>query len=75
MNLLKSEPAVSAGLVAAVVSLAAAFGLHWSAPVVGAILAVLSLALSVIVRSRVTPVATPPAARPAPAPEPVSPSA
>lgn len=59
MNLIRQEPAVSAGTVAAVVSVAAAFGFRWSAGVVGAVLAVLSLVLSVIVRSRVTPVSPP----------------
>jgi hypothetical protein len=68
MNLIQSEPAVSAGTVAAVVALAAAFGFHWSAGVVGAVLAGLSLLLSVIVRSRVAPVTSPPAAPPSPHP-------
>ena len=69
MNIVQQEPAVSGGIAAAVVSLAAGFGFHWSAGVVGTVLAVLSLALSVIVRSKVTPVAAPepPAAPSAPA--------
>lgn len=60
MNPLTREPAVSAGTVAAVVALAAAFGFHLSAGVVGTVLAVLSLLLSVLVRSQVTPVAAKP---------------
>lgn len=68
MNPLTREPAVSAGTVAAVVALAAAFGFHLSADVVGAILAVLSLLLSVLVRSQVTP--APPKAPQPPAPPP-----
>ena len=63
MNLVKQEPVVSAGLVSAVVALAAAFGFHWSAAVVGPVLAGLSLVLSAVVRSRVTPVK---AVKPAP---------
>lgn len=59
MNVLKQEPAVSSGVVAAVVALAAVFGLHLSPDVVGPVLAGLSLLLGVIVRSRVTPVTAP----------------
>ena len=48
---------MSAGIVAAVVALAAAFGFSLSAPVVGSILAALTLVLGAVVRSRVSPVA------------------
>jgi len=60
VNLIRQEPAVTAGTVSAIVALAAGFGFHWSAPVVGAVLAGVSLVSSVIVRSRVVPVLKPP---------------
>ena len=66
MNVVQQEPAMSAGIVTAVVSLAAAFGFRWSAAVVAAVLAVLSLVLSVAVRSKVTPAPSPPPAQAAP---------
>jgi putative effector of murein hydrolase LrgA (UPF0299 family) len=53
---LRREPAMSAGITSAVVALAAAFGLSLPADVVGGVLAVLTLALGAVVRSRVTPV-------------------
>jgi hypothetical protein len=53
---LKREPAMAAAIVSAVVALAAAFGFRWSAYVVGGILAVLTLVLGAVVRSRVSPV-------------------
>jgi hypothetical protein len=61
VHILQREPAISAGTVSAVVALAAGFGFHWSPGVVGAVLAGVSLASSVIVRSRVVPVLKPPA--------------
>jgi len=60
MSLIQQEPVISGGVAAAVVSIAAGFGFHWSAGVVGAILAAVSLILSVIVRSKVTPAPAPP---------------
>lgn len=54
--LLKREPAMAAAIVSAAVALAAAFGFRWSTSVVGGILAVLTLALGAVVRSRVSPV-------------------
>ena len=52
---LKREPAMSAGIVSAVVALASAFGFRLSASVVGGVLAALTLILSALVRSRVSP--------------------
>jgi hypothetical protein len=47
---------MSAGIVSAVVALAAAFGFRLSASVAGGVLAALTLLLSALVRSRVVPV-------------------
>lgn len=55
MNLLKSEPALVAGVVAAVLALVVSFGVHLSTEQVGAIMAVVSAVLAIIVRQKVTP--------------------
>jgi hypothetical protein len=52
---LKREPAMAAGITTAIVTLAAVFGLDWAATVVGPVVAVVTLMLSAVVRSRVTP--------------------
>ena len=53
---LRNEPALLAGVVGSGTALLATFGLELSAEQTGAILAVLSAVLAVIVRQRVSPV-------------------
>jgi uncharacterized protein (DUF697 family) len=56
VTLLDREPALILGAVQAVVALAVAFGFDLSAEQVGAIVAATAALLSVVTRSRVTPV-------------------
>jgi hypothetical protein len=51
------EPAVYGGLVAAVIAAAVTFGLHLSTEQIGAIMAVVTIALGFLVRANVTPTA------------------
>lgn len=53
--ILKREPALFSGLVAATIALVTAFGLELTAEQVGAIMALTTAVLSVIVRQNVTP--------------------
>ncbi len=53
---LRHEPALLSGFVGAAVALGASFGLELTSEQVGAIMAVLSAGLAVLVRQRVTPV-------------------
>lgn len=52
---------MSGGIVTAACTLAAVLGWHWSPAVVGPVLAAVTLGLSALVRSRVTPTASIPA--------------
>ncbi len=56
MSKFKLEPAVITSLVAAVVALLLAFGVHLSDEQVGAIMAVVSIVAGLVIRSQVTPV-------------------
>jgi hypothetical protein len=58
-TILGREPALIAGLINAGIALAITFGLHLTQEQVGAIMAFTNLALAVIVRQVVTPVAAP----------------
>ena len=53
---IRTEPALIAGAVEAVVALAVAFGLDWTAEQVATVIAVTSALLALFVRSQVTPV-------------------
>lgn len=53
---LRHEPALLSGFVGAAVALGASFGLELTSEQVGAIMAVLSAGLAVLVRQRVSPV-------------------
>jgi uncharacterized membrane protein YoaK (UPF0700 family) len=55
MDRIRREPAVVVGLVQSLIALGVAFGLQLSPEQVGAILAVTSAALALVVRSQVTP--------------------
>lgn len=55
MNVLRTEPALVAGAVQALLALLVAFGLPLSDAQVGAVLAVTAAVLAVVVRSTVTP--------------------
>lgn len=50
------EPVLILGLVQAAIALAVGFGLNWSGPQVALIMAFAAATLSVIARSKVTPV-------------------
>lgn len=54
--ILQREPALISGLVAAVIALVTAFGFEMTGEQVGSIMAATYAVLSVIVRSKVTPV-------------------
>jgi hypothetical protein len=58
-NLWGREPAMVVALIEAIIVLLLTFGLTLSAPQIGAILAVVTLALGIITRSQVTPVKNP----------------
>ncbi|GAC1373670.1 MAG: hypothetical protein NVSMB4_00440 [Acidimicrobiales bacterium] len=55
-KIIRHEPAVIAGAIAAIIALAIAFGVHLSADQTGAIMAVVSAVGALLVRSQVTPV-------------------
>ncbi len=55
MNLLKSEPAAIAGAIEAVLALVIVFGIKLSVDQVGAIMAVVTAVLAVLVRQSVAP--------------------
>ena len=63
---IRTEPALIAGLVQAILALAIAFGLDLTPVQVGAILAVTAAVLAVVVRSQVTPVKSVPPTSPSP---------
>ena len=56
------EPALIVALIGALIALLIAFGLHLSAEQVGAVMALVTAALGLVTRSRVTPAAVIPAA-------------
>lgn len=56
LNRIRTEPALVAGLVQAVLALLLAFGVPMSEAQTGAILALSAAILALLVRSRVTPV-------------------
>lgn len=58
MNLIRSEPVAIAGVISAVLALAISFGAHLSTEQVGAIMAVVSAVLAVVVRQKVSPSAS-----------------
>ena len=60
------EPAVYGGLVAALIAAAVTFGLHLSTEQIGAIMAVVTIALGFLVRANVTPTAAVPVVPPTP---------
>lgn len=71
LNVIKREPALVSGLIAAVIALVAAFGLDLTNEQVGAIMAVVAAVLALVTRQSVTPnvsvaaaVANPPAGQP-----------
>lgn len=55
MNILKREPALISGVVAAVIALAVAFGFDLSGEKIGAIMAVVAAVLAIVTRASVTP--------------------
>jgi hypothetical protein len=55
MNIVKNEPALISGLVSAVIALLISFGFSLSDEQVGAIMAVVTIVLSIAVRMSVTP--------------------
>lgn len=57
LNIIKREPALVSGLIAAIIALVTAFGMHLSEEQVGGIMAVVAALLAFITRSQVTPVA------------------
>ena len=57
--ILRREPAAISAAVAAVIALVVSFGADLSHEQVGAIMAVVSVVLGLVVRSQVTPVAAP----------------
>ncbi len=59
LNILKREPALASGFVAAVIALVVAFGLDLSSEQIGSIMAVVAAALAVVTRANVTPVNPP----------------
>ncbi len=63
---IKTEPAAIVGVVQAALALAVSLGFHLSADTIGAIMAVASAVLALLVRSAVTPVAPPVFVPPAP---------
>lgn len=59
MTIFGREPALIAGLVNAVLALLITFGMHLTNEQVGAIMAVVNIALALLVRQNVTPTAAP----------------
>jgi ribosomal protein L7Ae-like RNA K-turn-binding protein len=55
LSALKSEPNVVFAFVQSLIGLGTAFGLHWSAEQVAAVLVVTQIGLSLVTRQMVTP--------------------
>jgi uncharacterized membrane protein len=67
IQIIRSEPAVVSGFIAAAIALVVAFGLKLSPEQIGAVMAVVSAGLAFVTRSQVSPVLpTPDPTQPAP---------
>jgi len=55
VNIIRNEPALISGLISAIIALAISFGAGLSDEQVGSIMAVVTIALSIVVRMVVTP--------------------
>ena len=60
IQIIRSEPAVVSGFIAAAIALVVAFGLKLSPEQIGAVMALVSAGLAFVTRSQVSPIATSP---------------